>query len=162
MGAMLALILIIAVPAFFTLFLASNGAMVYLALCEGLIVNETLGNDAIQLLRSTFPSTNAIQESTLHLIILMLPAVLTMIFLRRQMGGAKAVFNIAPAILTGATIALLAVPLLPGGVRHNIEQTWLWQGLDQFGSVIIGVGALTSLLLIWTGHSKRKHHRRKR
>ena len=160
MSGMIVLIFLISAPAVLTLVLSSNGAMVFLALCEGLIVNDTLGKDAISALRAVFPRANSVQESTLHLIILLLPAVLTAIFLRRQMKGPRMLFNIAPAVLTGATVALLSVPLLPGGVQYDIQQTGLWSAMEQFEGVIIGTGALISLLLIWTAHSK-KHGRRK-
>lgn len=150
-----------AIPAAVILLLASNGALVFLALCEGLIIDQTLGNDAIEAFKAFFPRAGSVQESTLHLILLLLPAALTIVFLRRQMEGAKSLFNIAPAVLTGATVALLAVPLLPGGIQADITKTWLWSSMEPFEGVIIGTGALISLLLIWTGHKKRHHRKHK-
>lgn len=161
MTGMIILGLLMVIPAAITLILSSNGALVFLALCEGLIIDQTLGNDAINAFKMFFPKAGSVQESTLHLILLLLPAVLTIIFLRRQMAGAKMLFNIAPAVLTGATVALLAVPLLPGGIQAEVKQAWLWSGMEPFKGVIIGSGALISLLLIWTSHKKHHHRRHK-
>lgn len=158
----LVLILLAAAPIVVTLLLSANGALVYLALCEGSIIDKTLGSDAIDALHTFFPRTSSIQQSTLHLILLLLPALLTAIFLRRQMAGAKSLFNIAPAVLTGATTALFVVPLLPGGVRYEVMNTTLWTNYSRFEGVIVGAGALISLLLIWTNHAKRHGRRRNR
>lgn len=149
-----------AIPVVLTLMLRSNGAMVFLALCEGSIVDKALGNDAITTLKAFFPRAGSISESTLHIVLLLLPALLTVLFLRKQMAGARMILNIAPAILTGATVVLFILPLLPGGIRADIMNTTAWTNISKFEGVIVGAGALISLLLIWTSHKGTAYHKK--
>jgi Ca2+/H+ antiporter len=76
----------------------------------------------------------------------------------------KKFFNIIPAAATGVLLALLAVPLLPPGLSHNIMALDHWQSLNEMKSGIVAISTLICLLFLWTSrpkhddkHKKRKH-----
>jgi len=153
--------LLIGLPAVLSVLLKTNAAVVYLALCTGSLLATFVGKDAVDLFNSFFPSSGSAATSTIELIMLFLPAVLTIVFLRGSVSGSKALFNILPAAATGLLAVLLAVRLLPPGTRYGITGTSSWSTLEQFQSVIVGTGVTVSLLVLWTGHKRsghKKHH----
>ena len=97
------------------------------------------------------------------MVLLLLPVVLSAIFLRKSMTGPKALINILPAIAVGVVGVLVAVPLLPGGVQATVTNLNGWKMLDQSQEFVVVVGVLVSLVVLWlTGrpsHKGRKKHR---
>lgn len=154
--------ILVGLPAFFVLLLRTNAAVVFLALCTGSVLSKYLGEDAINILHSFLPSTNQVADSALKIVLLLLPAALTAVFMRRNASGGKALFNVVPAVVTGALTALLIVPVLPLSVQSNLTGSNSWILLEQFQGFIVGAGVLASLLLLWGSHKKPrrgKHHK---
>ena len=154
--------LLIGLPALGIFGLRSNAAVVFLAVCAGSILLKYVGEDATLVLSSFAPHASFVLQEVLDIILLLLPAVLTTIFLRKSMSGPKAVINIIPAIAAGCLIALSVVPLLSEITRNNIMATHLWSLLTQFQDFIVGVGILTSLLLLWGSQKKHKSDHKKK
>jgi ABC-type spermidine/putrescine transport system permease subunit I len=74
------------------------------------------------------------------------------------------VLNLLPAAGVGLLGGLLVVPLLPGGLSHDIVGSSLWDQVLRAQDLIVGVSALICLLVLWlqrpkTGHDKhgKKH-----
>jgi len=152
--------LLIGLPLVLSVTLKSNAAIVFLALCTGSLLATFMGEDAVDLFGSFFPGSGAAATSAVQLAVLFLPAALTIVFLRGTVSGSMALFNILSAAATGVLAVLLAVPLLPPGTRYGITGTDTWSLIEQYQSVIVGSGALVSLLVLWT--HKPKHNGRKK
>lgn len=153
--------ILIGLPLVFSFILRVNAGILFLALCAGSVLSQFVGNDAVQLVDSFFPRSNGdITGSITQLILLLLPAVLTIVFMRRSITGSKTLINLLPAVASGLLTALLTVPLLSPGIRFNIMTSEAWDILQQFQSLIIGAGAFVSLLVLWGSkpkHDKKKH-----
>jgi len=151
--------ILIGLPLLLSFVLRVNAGVLFLALCTGSVLVDFVSNDAIQIANSFFSHNNGtVINSVIQLALLLLPAVLTIVFMRRSMTGAKTLINILPAVASGLLTALLAVPLLSAGTQHNIMASQAWSILEQFQSLIIGAGAFVSLLVLWS--SKPKHDKK--
>ena len=146
--------LLVALPVLLIFLLRANGAVVLMALCAGSVAQRFVGSDASTILNS-FTSKNSIgTNTTAQLILLFLPALLTILLLRKGISRGKALLNLLPAAGTGALSAFLAVPLLPAGLRFNIIHTSAWAQVTQYQSTVVGAALLISFLLLWMTYPK--------
>jgi len=156
------LLVAIAAPALLLIVLRTNAAMVFLSLCAGALLVRFAGGDA-SLVGSAVGNNSAAMSQYFQLALLLLPVVLSALFLRKSMTGPKTVLNILPAISVGLVGVLLAVPLLPGGVQHTIMGLNGWSLLEKSKEVVVLAGTFVSLVVLWmTGRphhkDKKKHH----
>jgi hypothetical protein len=150
--------ILVGLPLLLTFVLRVNAGVIFLALCAGSVLSKFVSADAIQIVNSFFARTNHdLISSVIQITLLLLPAALTILFMRNSMTGTKTLINIVPAAASGLLTALLVVPLLPPGSRYNIMGSDIWSTLQQFQSVIIGAGAFVSLLMLWSSKPKDKH-----
>ena len=119
MSALVLFIIALAVPLLILFVFRVDASLIYLTLCLGYVLVQFIGSDAISLLTAFYPNANQIGESTLKLFLLLLPAVLTIIFMFHSVSGTKRVVNILPSIAVGLLLILLIQPQLP----QNISQT---------------------------------------
>ena len=154
------LLVLIAAPVILTYFLKSNAALSYLALCVGFVLLSLTTADLQQLL----DHANLVRLSTdiLGLALLISPPLLTLLLTRKSVHGQSNVLTqLIPALFLGGLLALIAVPLLNESVRNNFTGAGLWGNLQKVQSWIIGIGAATSLALVWSEHFhglRRRHH----
>src|SRR6185437_9064979 len=85
----------------------------------------------------------------MKLVLLLFPVIFTMIFMIRTVRGGKLVLNVLPALAVGCLMVLLVVPLLTPGLSHAIANTSAWHQAVRLQSLVVGIGALISLLFIW-------------
>ena len=147
--------ILVGLPLVLTFVLRVNAGVIFLALCTGSVISQFVSGDAVQIVNSFFPKSVDTSATVVQLILLLLPAALTILFMRRSMTGVKTLVNILPAAGSGLLTALLAVPLLSAGTRYNIMASKDWSVLQQFQSVIIGAGAFVSLLVLWSTKPRR-------
>jgi hypothetical protein len=157
----LALILAVLIPVALVLVLRSNGPVIFLSLCAGSVLVRFVGNDA-GLVGSALGNNASVASSYSQLGLLLIPPVLSLFFLRHSIRGSKVMFNILPALAVGLVGVLLAVPLLPGGVRHDLTSTNGWSILLHQQELVVIAGSLVSLIVLWLApqrQSDKKHHK---
>lgn len=149
---------IILVPLVLLMVLRINAALVFLSLCLGNVLVRFVGPDAQSFL--TLFSARTSQEvtasdQTIKLVLLLLPAVLTAVFMIKTVRkGGKLVLNALPAIGVGFLGGLLVVPLLPAGLSHNIINSPFWSQAVRAQSLIVGISGLVCLLVLWLQRPK--------
>jgi len=139
---------LVVIPIIAIMLLRINATMVFLGLCLGYVLTQFLGNDAKSFAQA-FIGHVTISTSVMKLVLLLFPAVLTAIFMIRTVRSKKLILNILPALGVGCLLALLVVPLLPPGTTHAIDQMKFWQQAQRLQDLIIGIGALVSLMTLW-------------
>jgi Na+/H+-dicarboxylate symporter len=155
MDANIGLIVALALPIVLFLALRINAAMVFLSLCLGQVLVLYVASEAMDILRGSMHSISQVSTSTMQLCVLLAPAVVTAILAARSVHGrVKNVANFFPAVGASALGVLLAVPLLPTGLRHTIQAQPTWHYLSNAEALVVGVGGLVSLLFLWT---QRRH-----
>ncbi|MDL2341704.1 MAG: hypothetical protein QFB87_01325 [Patescibacteria group bacterium] len=164
---------IVAVPLALLMILRINAALVFLSLCLGDVLVQFVADDAnsfISLLQSTHATqatdTVATGSNFIRLVLLLLPVLLTAIFMIKTVKGAKLLLNILPAAGVGLLGGLLVVPLLSPGLSTNIIQSSLWLQVTKAQNLIVGSSAMVCLLVLWLQRPKAgggsekhsKHH----
>lgn len=165
----LALGALVLVPFLFLMLLRINATLVFLSLCLGSVLMQFVAPEAGQFL-SIFSAHGAdvsrLTTNNIKLGLLLLPVVLTAVFMIRTVRGGKLALNVIPAAGVGLLGALLAVPLLPPGLAHTIMSNPLWSQLTKMQVMIVGVTTLLCLLVLWLQrpqagsqkHGKRGKH----
>jgi hypothetical protein len=160
---------IVLVPIVLLMVLRINAALVFLSLCLGDVLVQFVASDANSFtsLFSASPKVQSVANngSAIQLGLLLLPVLLTALFMIKTVKGAKLAFNVLPAAGVGFLGALLAVPLLSAGTSANITGSSLWVQVTRAQDLIVGTSALVCLLMIWMmrpKHSKgeEKHNKK--
>jgi hypothetical protein len=155
----LMLIVALAVPAVLFIMLRVNAAMVFLSVCLGVVLVEFVAGQANEMIALFAPRINSVSRMTLELILLFLPAVATAIFtLFSVHGRVKVLLNAVPAVAASMLAVLMAVPLLPRGLRFALEGQPVWRMLSKSEALVVGLGALVSLFFLWSQRASFKHH----
>jgi hypothetical protein len=154
--------IIAAVPLLLILFLRSNAAVVFFSLCAGFVLVTFVGGDASDAIGKSVSGANS--GSFARIALLLLPAVLSLWFLRKSVSPTKLLINTIAAVGASLAVVLLLVPLLPGGVRFNIEQSQIWQQTDSYQGAVLGATTAIAIISLWlTNRHKddgkhKKHH----
>lgn len=147
------LIALVVIPVLLLVLLRVNAAIVFLSLCLGSVLVQFVGSDAQSVVNGASVNPQ-ISNNTVRLVLLLAPAVLTLIFMIRTVRPPMRFINILPAIGVGFLTALLIVPLLPPGIGHNIVHSDLWDQVQNLRSVIVAASAVICLLFLWLGRPK--------
>lgn len=146
-------------PLVLLMFLRVNAALVFLSLCLGDVLTRFVAGDAGNYLANHADqvpqqAANA-GNDTVKLFLLLLPVVLTTIFMIRTVRGhARLLLNVLPAAGVGLLGALLVVPLLPPGLSHNIVGSSLWSQAQRVQDLIVGGSALVCMFVLWLQRPK--------
>lgn len=157
---------IVVAPILLLMLLRINATLVFLSLCLGNVLVQFVAVDASDLF-GLLSGKSAPTSNTIGLILLLLPVVLTTIFMIRTVRGrGRLLLNVLPAAGVGLLGALLIVPLLPPGLSHNIVRADLWTEVQRLQDLIVGSSALICLLVLWLQRPKTggegkhgKHHK---
>lgn len=146
-------------PLALTFFLKSNAALGFLTVCLSFVLSTSVIGDLENLLSQLNLSTTS---SMISIILLTLPLVLTMLLTRGSAGkDIKFGLQLLCAFCAGGLLALSVGPVLASSTEFDVTTSSLWDQLIKVQSIVIGAGALASLLLIWFGGLKKfgKHHK---
>jgi hypothetical protein len=157
---------VLIVPAAILTVLRINAAYVFLSLCLGDVLVRYVAKDPASFTAFISPHRESISTTTLDLIILLVPAVVTgVIMVFSVHGKTKLLLNLLPALGVSCLIMLLAVPLFTPGLRHAIQGEPMWQQISRLSSVVITFGAALSLYFLWNQRrltrkfeKDRRHH----
>lgn len=145
------------VPALAILALRVNGAIAFMSVCLGSVLVAYTSSDVTGLLTS-FSSSKSILMTNQYtqLALLVIPFLLTILFTRGSVKGAKNITNMLPALATGLILALLAVPLLNSNIQRQIHKLPMWHQLSNAQTGVILGGALFSLVFLLFTHRRKK------
>ncbi len=144
------------------LFLRTNAAVCFLALCAGSVLVEYSGTN-VALIASSVTSGAEYASHTARIIMLLAPLVLCAVFLRGQLPKPLVLLGFLPALATSLLALVLIVPLLPEGVANAAMSTETWAVVTQYQELTVGVGVVMSITLLVmmtkrTGGKHRKKH----
>src|SRR5690606_31563223 len=97
-----------------------KSSLVFLSLAAGSLLTDFVADGALEFMQYFIRDFSDSALTIVQLVLLGLPALITMLLLRKSAGGTKFVTNIFPALLTGLMAVYLTVPLLTPGLRHNV------------------------------------------
>ncbi len=145
------------------LFLRTNTAVSYLALCAGSVLLLSSGEN-LGLVATSLTSGLGIASIVAKLILLFAPLVVCSFLLRGQISKGLLLFSLIPAICIACLGTVLAVPVLSGGLEESIRATETWNLLVQYQETFTGVGLIASIVMIsmtirrpHDKHGKKRH-----
>lgn len=158
------LAVLVGVPIILLLVLRSNAAVVFLALCAGLVLQIYIGEDAALLLAMITPESGPAARQVLNGTLILLPPLATAIMLRKKAKGLKLILNLIPAAAVGGLTVMAIVPHISPITNQKILESAYWRYLEDAQVLIVGLGVLSSLLLIKPSRKKdddkkKKHHK---
>lgn len=163
MNPLVLMALIVAVPTLLITLLRVKAAFVFMALCVGLVLSTFVGDSALDMVQTFVRGYNTTTQSIVQIGLLVVPMLLTLLFLARTLAASKLFINLFPAALTGVVTLLAITPLLPPGTMNSIYGTEIWTQLTQYQAALVSVAALSSLAQLWSGgHAARTKDKKKK
>jgi hypothetical protein len=161
----LVLAAIVLIPAFILFWYRINASIIFLSLCLGSVLMQFVSPDAhefLALFSAHVPKGIDAGSSTIKLILLLLPPVLSSAFMVKSVKGNNKYINILPAIGVGILAALLITPLLSAHLSNTIISSKAWTPLKNNQGAIVGISSLICLGTLWfqspkNAHGKDKH-----
>lgn len=159
----LALIVSLLAPALVLALLRINAALVFLSLCLGAVLVQYVAGEANSLITLFSKQAGTLSASSMQIVLLLAPAIVTSVVTVFSVHGKlKILLNILPALAASALAVLLVVPLLPTGLRFELEAEQTWRILVKSQALIVGMGALVSLAFLWMQRGSFKHRDKRR
>lgn len=93
--------------------------------------------------------------------ILVLPVVLTGIFLHGSLSRAKTLLHLLPFLLSGIVFAAFAAPILPEAIQAEIATVEIGRVLLDSAQFIVGVTVLLQLFALWFLTKSKKESKKK-
>ena len=140
------------------IFFKVSGALVFLLLVAGTVIQRQMGTDAAVLASGGLPGQTQLVESFVRIGLVALPFVISLFLLRGTLVRAKLPLHIIP-LLAAASVCLLALPeLLSSAQATSLVSSSVYVTLDKFHVAVYLIGVLSSLLLLSV--ELPKHHDR--
>ncbi len=154
---------IVLIPVLILMVLRINAALVFLSLCLGNVLVQFIAPDAnsfLALFSAHVPRGADTGNNAIKIILLLFPVVLTAVFMIRTVHGrGRLALNLLPAAGVGMLGGLLVVPLLPGGLSHNVIDSSLWAQTLRAQDLIVGGSALICLFVLWLQRPTTSNHK---
>ena len=151
---------ILATPLVLMTVLRINAPLVFLSICLGDVLVQFVGDRAAEFFNLFLPRTMT-STSTVNLALVLIPVVLTMIFMIRTVKSNRLLTNLLPAVAASFLLLFTIRTLLPGGVQHDILTSPFWSPIDRAQELIVGTGALICLFFLWLQRPKNPEHGKK-
>jgi hypothetical protein len=155
--------IIIGLPLFLGFIGRVNTSYLFFSLLAGELLARYFGDDAELVLRSI--NRNDTFVAYAHLVVLIIPVILTSIFLRKTLSRGRLIVHFIPFLITGLVFAAFALPLLPVSVQQDLRTVSFGQQLLNSSEVIIGAVVFVQLITLWVTNRKHgkdsQHHKRK-
>jgi len=157
------LAVLILLPPVLTFFLKSNAAIAFLALCGGFAAITLSGSDIDHLVGQT--KITSLTSNNVDLALLLAPLLLTLLLTFRSVTSKNGrYFSIVPALCAGGLLAVVAAPMFNDALGTNVTDSKFWHDLQNAQSYVVGIGLLSSLLLVWSSgfsHGRSRGHGKK-
>jgi hypothetical protein len=143
-----------------------NTSHVFFSLMAGELLAHYFGHDVGTIVHSVIRSDYILQYAVPALIVL--PLVLTAIFLHGTVSKGKLVLHLIPLLITGVVLAAFVLPDLPAAAQSEVQTVEAGRQLLDLSSVIVGGVVFVQLVSLWLlnraheggegHHGKKKHH----
>lgn len=147
-------------PILNAIILRVSAVYLFVAIAAGNLLVLYLSDDVVLALNA-FSKDNNIPMAV-QLILLLMPVVLTLFFLRKSVTRGQFLLHILPLIGCGLSVAVLTLPILPSEVQGQIFGHPSGDVFKNSQDLIVGITAVLVLMLMWKTHGQAdgKHHKK--
>lgn len=135
---------------------------IFFSLMAGELLGRYFGHDAGAIIHAIVRQDLVMEYAEVAVIIL--PILLTAIFLKGTISKAKVIFHFIPLLITGVVLAAFLLPEMPASVRAQVSSVEVGRQLLDLSSAIVGGVVFIQLISLWLlhrGHEGRKHKKHK-
>lgn len=140
------LAIVLTTPLILGVFFRVNVAYLFFSVMAGELLGRYFGHDLNNIISSKF---NEILAAYSEIMIIILPVLLTSIFLRKSLTKGRTTLHIIPYLVTGVIFAAFVLPLLPPDIQAQVQELWLGDWLLHLNKAIIGAVIITQLITLW-------------
>lgn len=159
MQAYIILGVILGLPLLLGLIFRVNSSFLFFSILAGELLSRYFGDDVELISRIFVRNTSALAYA--ELILLLLPVILTAVFLSRTLSRGKLLFYLIPFLITGFVLAAFALPLLPASLEEQVRSVHAGQRILQGSDSIIGAVVLIQLVTLWVMNRSHEHSGKK-
>lgn len=157
---MIPLILTAVVAAFpfvFGLLFRVHAVHIFSAIAGGYLLQYALSDDFDLAFATVIQGSNAIVVS--QIVLLLLPVVLTIFFLRRTQGNSL-LFQFVPLVFSGMLLATLMLPLTPPEFMNSVYESEYGSGIKGSQDLVIAGAVISNMLAGWMLYKSPKSHKK--
>jgi hypothetical protein len=157
--------LLAGVPLVLALVLRVSSRYLFASIAAGGLLVQYLADDAVIVVNTFLKNRDPTMAVRIGLLVL--PVLLTMLFLRKTLKTSRLVLELLPLLASVAMLALLVLPHLPTSVQAQVRDMPYGNILHQSEDVVIGAAVILNLGLMWLlgkphsddhGGKSKKHH----
>lgn len=150
-------LLFILSPLLLVLFLRTNAAILFFVLTGAVTLQSYLDKDVASFAGSIFGGTNT---KAVSLVLLVAPFLVAAIAFRHTVPKKMLFFHLLLSIGVGMSLVYIVPQFLPPGTLATIVQSDAFTSLNPYTSLVIAGSFLASVLLLWSSHPRRDHHKK--
>ncbi len=147
---------VLAFPLLLGVIFRVNTSHLFFSLMAGELLARYFGHDVEKLAEQSTSQSTVFPIGELALIVV--PMILTAIFLRGSVSKSKLVLHIIPLAITGIVFAAFVLPLLPADLQAEISTGRVGKYLLDLNRVIIGSVVALQLISLWLLNRIGKKH----
>lgn len=150
--------ILVGLPLLLALLFRVSAVFLFTSVASGALLTQYFADDASLVLNAFFTHSNV--DQYVKLVLLVLPVLLTVYFLRKTLSGTQILFHLVPLVVTSAAFAALVMTALPGGVRYDLMNNSAGKVLESSQNLLVAASSILTLLLMWftMRHHKGKRH----
>jgi hypothetical protein len=152
---------ILGTPLLLMTVLRINAPLVFLSICLGDVLVQFVGDKAVEFFNLFLPKTMT-STQTVNLALVLIPVVLTMIFMIKSVKANRLALNVLPAVAASFLLLFTLKPLLPPDMITSIQSAPFWNAIDRSQELLVGGGALLCLFFLWLQRPKHQNSDKKR
>lgn len=155
LGAMLAF------PILLGLFFRVSASHIFFSVMAGELLARYFAHDAESVLASTVKNDQVTQYG--ELILLVVPILLTALFLKGTISHGKAILHTVPLAITGLVFAVFSIPLLSTELQDSLRSIPVGNYVFDLSNAVIGIVVGAQLVTLWilsrSEATKKKKHK---
>lgn len=149
---------VVLVPVILALIFRVHALHVFVSICVGYFLQFALSDDVDLALATIIRGSNSMVIA--RFVLLGLPVVLTIFFLRKTAGGGL-LLQLVPLLMSGLLLGVIVLPLLPPGMEQAIYDSPYGGNIKGAQDLVLAAAAVSNLLLTWAvfrPHGDHKKH----
>lgn len=155
MTAYIILGVVLGLPLLLGLIFRVNSSYIFFSMLAGELLARTFADDAELVTRLAIRQESVLAYS--ELVLLVVPVLLTALFLRKTLSKGKLLFYIIPFLITGFVLAAFALPLLPEYLQEEVKGVQVGQRLLEGSETIVGAVVFMQLVTLWVMNRSHEH-----
>jgi len=160
MNTLMVIVAVSIVPIVLAILLRVSGVFMFSSVAIGYLLVLFVGDDAGLVLGMVVKTSNI--NMIAQFILLILPVVVTILFLKKTIPKTKVLLHIPLQVASGLALVVLGLPLLDSGTQQKIFSNHYGGLLREYQDIIIVVGAIGTLLIMWLTYSSKGDKKHKK